>query len=211
MPASTPRRLTRRGLFVAATAAVGAVALSACSSDDSGLAEQADSADGKGYISGDGTVTEYREDERGEPVVFSGKLFTGEEVTGESLRGAPAVVNFWYAGCAPCRAEAPHLRALHDEFGDGVGFLGVNLRDERGTAEAFERNFGIDYPSIEDRAGGVLMDLSNFVPAQAVPTTLVLDPEGRVSARVLGQIDESVLRTLIDDVLPGGGSGSGDE
>ncbi|WP_129656532.1 TlpA family protein disulfide reductase [Rothia halotolerans] len=204
MPASSPRRLTRRGLLTAAGVA-GLAALTACSSDDSGLAEQADSADDKGYISGDGTVTEYGEEERGEPVEFSGTLFTGEEMTGESLRGQPAVVNFWYAGCAPCRAEAPHLRALHEEYADRVGFLGVNLRDERGTAEAFERTFGIDYPSIEDRDGGVLMDLSNFVPAQAVPTTLVLDVEGRVSARVLGQIDESVLRTLIDDALPGEG------
>lgn len=200
--------LSRRGLF-AAGSALGLAVLTGCSSSgDDGLADQANAADGKGYISGDGSVTEYPAEERKGSLEFSGKLFDGDELTGASLRGKPAVLNFWYAGCAPCRAEAPHLKTLHDEFGERVSFYGVNLRDEKGTAEAFERNFGVDYPSVEDRAGGVLMSVSDYVPAQAVPTTLVLDDQGRVAARVLGQIDESVLRTLIQDQLGGGSAPS---
>lgn len=197
-------RLSRRGLLTASAGLGLAGLLSACGGGQDGLAEQADAADGKGYISGDGSVTEYQPEERSEPVEFSGPLFEGGEMTGEQLRGRPAVVNFWYAGCAPCRAEAPHLVALHEEFGERIGFLGVNLRDEKGTAEAFERTFSVDYPSIEDRQGKVLLELAEFVPAQAVPTTLVLDAEGRAAARILGQIDESVLRTLLQDALDEG-------
>ena len=201
---ASPAPLSRR-VLIAAAAALGlglAGSLTACSSgESSSLAAQADSADGKGYVSGDGSVTEYEQGERSKPLEFSGTLFNGEKMTAQQLRGKPAVVNFWYAGCAPCRAEAPHLADLHEKYGDRVAFLGVNLRDEKGTAEAFERTFGVEYPSIEDRQGQVLLQMSEFVPAQAVPTTLVLDAEGRVAARILGQVDESVLNTLIQDVL----------
>lgn len=198
MTSSAPRSLSRRGLL-AAGSVLGLAALTACSDKSSGLAQQADAADGKGFVSGDGSVTEYKEADRGKPVEFSGKLFDGTELTGASLRGKPSLLNFWYAGCAPCRAEAPHLKTLHDEFGDRVHFYGVNLRDEKATAEAFERTFSVDYPSVQDQDGGVLMSLSQFVPAQAVPTTLVLDSQGRVAARILGEIDESIVRTLLQD------------
>lgn len=203
MPSSHPNPLTRRGLLSAASV-FGLAALTACSNkDNSDLANQADSADGKGFVSGDGSVTEFKEAERGKPVDFEGKLFDGTVVKGSDLRGKPSLLNFWYAGCSPCRAEAPHLQKLHDQFHDKVAFYGINLRDEQGTAEAFERNFGVKYSSVEDRTGGVLMALSQYVPAQAVPTTLVLDSQGRVAARVLGQIDESVVRTLLQDQVDG--------
>lgn len=203
MPSSSPRHMTRRGLFSVATVAGLAVVTGCSSKDNSDLSDQANSADGKGFISGDGSVTEFSKAKRGDPVSFEGKLFGGQSLTGDQLRGKPSVLNFWYAGCAPCRAEAPHLQKLSQEFGDKVNFYGINLRDEQGTAEAFERNFGIGYPSVEDRTGGVLMALSQYVPAQAVPTTLVLDSQGKVAARVLGQIDESTVRSLVQDQLDG--------
>ncbi|SIL33066.1 thiol-disulfide isomerase-like thioredoxin [Mycobacteroides abscessus subsp. abscessus] len=78
-------------------------------------------------------------------------------------------------------------------------FYGVNVRDERGTAEAFENNFKIKYKSFKDADGKVLYNLSKFVPAQAVPTTLILDAQGRVAARILGEIDSSILKTLLED------------
>ena len=145
-------------------------------------------------------MSEYPEDDRSDPVDFEGALFDGTEVTGEQLRGKPVLLNFWYAGCAPCRKEAPDLVELAQDFEDRVAFYGVNVRDEQATAEAFERTFEIPYPSFEDRDGGVLLDLSKHVPPQAVPTTLVLDSQGRVAARILGIADPSILRTVLDDV-----------
>lgn len=133
---------------------------------------------------------------------FSSTLFSGEEITAEQMQGEPVVMNFWYAACAPCRVEAPDLQALHEEFEpDGVQFLGVNVRDTVATAEAFERNFGITYPSVEDLNGQVLLSMTDYVPPQAVPTTIVLDRQGRVSARILGIAERGTLRSLITTVL----------
>ena len=96
--------------------------------------------------------------------------------------------------------EAPDLKELAQRFAGQVTFYGVNLRDERATAQAFERTFEIPYPSFEDKDGDVLMALSAYVPPQAVPTTLVLDAQGRVAARILGLADRSILETLLADV-----------
>lgn len=198
MSTSFPTRVSRKqALSIAALGTVGL--LSACSSSQDSLAAQADAGDSKGYIAGDGSVTEYAADERGEPVEFESELFDGTVVSAADLRGKPVLLNFWYAGCAPCRAEAPWLNELHASFGEKVAFYGANVRDEKGTAEAFEKNFEVPYPSFRDVTGKVLLAMSKYVPAQAVPTTVVLDAEGRVAARILGQIDKSVLNTLLED------------
>lgn len=175
-----------------------ALALTGCTSKDS-LAQQAQAGDQKQYIAGDGSVTEYQPGKRGNPVEFTGVDYDGGKVTAESMRGKVAVLNFWYAACAPCRAEAPSLTDLAKQFsGQGVQFYGVNVRDEKGTAEAFDRTFNITYPSLNDKGGQVLLGLSAFVPPAAVPTTIVLDKEGRVAARILGLADKSTLKSLIE-------------
>ena len=199
-PSRPAARARARTGLVAVVAALG-LALAGCSTTDDNLAQQANAVGDKGYVAGDGSVSEYAPADRGEPVAFDAEMFDGSSVTAESLRGRPAVVNFWYAGCAPCRAEAPDLVALHGEYKDQAQFLGVNLRDQQATAEAFERNFGVDYPSASDLNGAVLLALSDYVPPQAVPTTLVLDSKGRVAARVLGKADKSTLDALIKDTV----------
>ena len=177
------------------------LALSACAADDP-LAVQADDGDNKNYIAGDGSVTEYAVAERGEPLAITGTGYDGSTVDSTDWAGQVTVVNFWYAACAPCREEAPDLVALHDEFESaGAQFMGVNIRDTKETAEAFERTFDIPYPSLNDQDGGVLLAMTSYVPPQAVPTTLVIDKEGRVSARILGLADKSTLGALIDAAL----------
>jgi thiol-disulfide isomerase/thioredoxin len=109
-------------------------------------------------------------------------------------------MNFWYAGCAPCRAEAPDLLAISKQF-PKVQFVGVNVRDSAATAAAFNRNFKLDWPSIVDaQFGTVALAFTGIVTPAAVPSTLVLDKQGRVSARVLGRIDKSILTTLVQTV-----------
>ncbi|WMY79877.1 TlpA disulfide reductase family protein [Citricoccus sp. I39-566] len=195
------RRTGRRQVLAGLAGLAALPLLAACSSDDP-LAAQAGNADGKNYIAGDGSVLEIAEEDRGEPVQFSSALFSGEPISANDLTGDPAVLNFWYAACAPCRVEAPDLQALHEQFApQGVRFLGINVRDTIATAQAFERNFGITYPSVDDRGGQVLLAMTDYVPPQAVPTTIVLDRQGRVSARILGIAERSTLRTLITTVL----------
>ncbi|MFC3300321.1 Thiol-disulfide oxidoreductase resA [Arthrobacter agilis] len=198
---STRRRpLLRLGVALALSVPVSLV-MTSCAAEDP-LAQQAAAGDGKNYIAGDGSVTEYAADDRGEPVDVTGTLFDGTTVSSTEWDGQVTVLNFWYASCAPCRAEAPDLVSLHDEYApQGAEFYGVNIRDEQATAEAFERSFGIPYQSFEDKDGGVLLDMTQYVPPQAVPTTIVLDKEGRVAARILGLADRSTLKALITDAL----------
>ena len=192
--------MSRRSLLAAGGAAL-TVALTACSGKDS-LAQQANAGDNKNYIAGDGSVTEYGASDRKDPVQFKGKLFDGTEIDAANFPGKVTVLNFWYAACAPCRLEAPDLQALNTELApQGVEFMGVNVRDEQPTAEAFERNFGLTYPSIVDKDGGVLLALTKFVPPASVPTTLVLDKKGRVSARILGVADKGTLKALLVTAL----------
>ena len=194
------RLLLKLGMALAFTVPVSLVATS-CAAEDP-LAQQAAAGDGKNYIAGDGSVTEYAEADRGEPVEVSGTLFGGTPVSSAEWNGQVTVLNFWYASCAPCREEAPDLVSLHDEYEpQGAAFYGVNIRDEQATAEAFERSFAIPYESFNDKDGGVLLDMTQYVPPQAVPTTIVLDREGRVSARILGLADRSTLKALISDAL----------
>lgn len=179
-----------------------ALLLSGCST--SSLSAQYEEGSNKGYISADGTVAEWPEAERGDPVDFTGVTETGETLTASDYRGSVVVLNFWYAGCPPCRAEAPDLQELNEAYaGQKVAFVGVNVRDQASTALSFSEEFGITYPSIvdvEDKAASLA--LAGRAAPNAVPTTVVLDAEGRPAARILGQIpSKSVLNTLIKDTL----------
>ncbi len=184
--------------LIAAT--VAGLLLTGCSANDP-LAEQFKAGDNKNYIAGDGTVTEFAKENRGRSVSWSGQISDGRTLSSEAIAGTAVVMNFWYAGCAPCRAEAPDLQQLSEQFKD-VQFVGVNVRDSAPTAAAFERKFGVTYPSILDAAtGDVVLAFTGVVTPQAVPTTLVIDKQGKVSARVLGRIDPSTLKALIQTVV----------
>ncbi|WP_210480199.1 TlpA disulfide reductase family protein [Naasia sp. SYSU D00948] len=189
--------------FLAALALVlAAVSLAGCGSDP--LAEQYREGSGKEYIAGDGTVETYAAGQREAPRAFSGETEQGGSISSAELAGTVTVLNFWYASCPPCRAEAPDLQALAEQFEpDGVRFVGVNTRDEAGTASAFAETFGITYPSILDyRDAAVQLAFSEAIPPNAVPTTLVLDHEGRIAARILGQVTEpGILKAIISDTV----------
>lgn len=194
-------------LKVAAALATGAVvvgALAGCSSDP--LAEQYLAGDNKNYIAGDGSVTEIALSNRGKPVEFKGVIETGATVTSAQYRGHVLVVNFWYAGCAPCRAEAADLEKVYlASKAGGTSFLGVNVRDQAATIVSFNEKFGVTYPSIVDSNSALQLAFSTDVPPNAVPTTLVIDAQGRVAARILGQLrDASILQTLVNDVAKEG-------
>ncbi|SFN38957.1 TlpA family protein disulfide reductase [Mycetocola miduiensis] len=187
---------------VAAITIAAALLLTGCASDP--LAEQYKEGSNKGYIAGDGSVTEIPEGERGEAISFAGTTEYGEALSSEDFAGDVLVVNFWYAACAPCRAEAPDLQELSAEYdGKGAQFIGVNVYDQPDTALSFNESYGITYPSIMDvQDGAVKLAFTGTVPPKAVPTTIILDKEGRVSARILGQLKEaSILGTLISDAI----------
>jgi len=198
------RTRTRTRTVATGVSAALLVALTGCATDSGSLAEQYRAGDGKNYIAGDGRITELAPDERGDPIRFEGPLETGGTVDTADYLGSVLVLNIWYAGCAPCRAEAPDLQAVWEEFeGRGVQFLGVNVRDQATTALAFAETYGITYPSVLDvEEGAAQLALSGVVAPNAVPTTLVIDKQGRTASRILGRLESAgILRSLIETAL----------
>jgi thiol-disulfide isomerase/thioredoxin len=205
---AAPARARRVRLAVALTGAVvAALALAGCSSGSNDqLANQYGKGTTQNYISGDGAVTEVAADKRTAPVTFHAVTDRGDTVSSAALKGKVVVLNFWYAGCPPCRAETKYLDRSYRQFqGKDVAFVGVNVRDEKPTARAFERTFDTPYGSVLDVDHGTMqLALSGSIAPNSVPTTIVLDKQGRVAARILGAVDaSSILDTLVSDELDG--------
>lgn len=199
--ASQAQRLGRRTFLRAAMLGAAVLPLAACVGEEDPLAKQAREGNNKNYIAGDGSVQEYGPESRTEPVEIEAVAYDGQKIDSADWIGQVTVLNFWYAACAPCRIEAPHLVELSKEFDGKAGFLGINVRDEKEAAEAFERTFGIKYPSVQDTQGTIQLAMTKYVPLKAVPTTLVLDKQGRVSARILGVAEKPTLKALINTAL----------
>jgi len=196
------RRTRFARTLVGAVAALSLLVLAGCASDP--LAAQYKDGTDTNYISGDGVYKEYTPDQRQDPVDFEGVSDGGVDISSADYAGEVYVVNFWYASCPPCRAEAADLQSLSEDYAEkGVDFLGVNTYDQAGSAEAFARTYGITYPSILDANDvAVQFAFSKSVAPNAVPTTLVIDREGRVAARWSGMLsDPSILESMIDRVL----------
>lgn len=198
----TPSSLSRRHLLrVGLIGAAVAVGVAGCSSND-GLTQQHDNGTTKNYISGDGTVTEFKPSDRKDPIQFTATTERGKSISRKTYDGQVVVLNFWYASCPPCRLEAPSLQSLSEKYAGKAQFIGVNVRDEADTAIAFERTFKVTYPSVIDAADAkVQLALAGQRGPNATPTTIVLDQKGRVAARVLGEVNESILETLIADTV----------
>lgn len=192
------RKLTR--VIQALAAGAAALLLAACSGAAAPTPTATDGTDA-GYVSGDGSVRTWAAADRGEVVELAGESMAGEPVDIEQWRGDVVVLNFWYAECPPCRKEAPDLAALSTDFAGAAHFLGVNHINEPETALAFERSFDIPYPTLHDGDSAAVASLQEYVSLKAMPTTLVLDAQGQVAARILGMIDKSTLKSLITDTL----------
>lgn len=199
--ASQAQRLGRRTFLRAAMLGAAVLPLAACVGEEDPLAKQAREGNNKNYIAGDGSVQEYGPESRTEPVEIEAVAYDGQKIDSADWIGQVTVLNFWYAACAPCRIEAPHLVELSKEFDGKAEFLGINVRDEKEAAEAFERTFGIKYPSVQDTQGTIQLAMTKYVPLKAVPTTLVIDKQGRVSARILGVAEKATLKALITTAL----------
>ncbi|TDQ54883.1 TlpA family protein disulfide reductase [Actinorugispora endophytica] len=178
-----------------------ALALSAAAAGCAGGVDTGATAADDRYVSGDGSSTLFTPDERQDAPVIEGETLDGEAVSLADYSGSVVVLNFWASWCAPCRAETPVLEEVHAEHQDaGVEFLGVNIKDNRTAAQAFERNQEVGYPSLYDQPGEVPQAFRDTVPPQAIPSTLVIDRQGRVAARVIGATDYDELTGLVEPV-----------
>lgn len=159
-----------------------------------------------GFVSGDGGVTILPVGKRPAAPVVSGPTLGDEKtaLTTKAADGKVLVLNVWGSWCAPCRAEAPDLVKAAAATKDRADFIGLNTRDlDPIPAQAFVRSFGIDYPSIYDPSGKLLLEFSSQLPPSGIPSTLVVDKDGNVAARIIGRTTEATLVGVIDDVVAG--------
>lgn len=176
-----------------------------CSAVLAGCSESVGSSGDTGYISGKGVITVLDESEREQPGEVSGETIEGEPLSLADYAGQTVVVNVWGSWCAPCRAEAPDLVAASEELADdNVAFLGINSRDlDQAAAKAFQRRFEVPYPSIYDQRGVTLLAFKGTLTPNSIPSTVIIDEQGRVAASVLGEVSKSTLLGLVDEVRQG--------
>lgn len=195
MSVRRPVRRVAAGI-VAAVLACGLLAGCSSSGGSSGSGGE------QGFVAGDGSIVVVPPEQRVVAPDLVGTTLDGDTFRLSDHRGQVVVLNVWASWCAPCRAEAPTLAALSTQYADsGVQFVGLDTRDSDVSARAFDAKYGIDYPSVIDRDGQLQLLFSDSLPPQAIPSTLVVDADGKVAARVLGRASESTLRGVIDPLL----------
>ena len=133
---------------------------------------------------------------------LEGTTLDGEPFVLSDLTGKIVVINVWGSWCGPCRAETPDLVRLSHQFADkGVRFVGINTRDNPAAARTFERTFKVPYPSVEDQGGRLLLNFRYIIPTAVVPSSVVIDRDGKVAARVIGRVTYTTLKGLLEDEL----------
>lgn len=134
-------------------------------------------------------------DDRGEALELSGETLGDGQFSTADYRGRVIVINNWASWCAPCRDEMPGIVAFAKANPD-VQVVGLNVEDETAAAQEFATEFGMAFPSVVDADGSLLRTIPG-VPPSALPSTVILDPEGRIAARVIGQTTPQQLDELV--------------
>lgn len=157
-----------------------------------------------GFVGGDGTLTVLPPQDRPLAPLIEGTTLDGEPWSSAEESGTVLVYNVWGSWCSPCRAEAPALAEASRRTSDRAVFVGLNTRDlDKAAPQAFVRAFDVPYVNLYDPDGALLLEFSGQLPASAIPSTLLVDPEGRIAARVIGETTEATLVGLIDDLTAG--------
>ncbi|MFD7551573.1 TlpA family protein disulfide reductase [Streptomyces sp. NPDC059578] len=191
----------RRGRIAVLTAAVtgAALLLTACGSGGT-----SGGANGTNFVASSDGVSTVKKGERAAGPKIDGETLEGERLDVADFKGKVVVLNVWGSWCPPCRAEAPGFQKVAKETkAEGVEFVGINTRDSsKGPAREFEKNFGVTYPSLYDPMGKLMLRFpKGTLNPQSIPSTIVLDREGRVAARALTPLSEENLRKMVDPVI----------
>ncbi|UPK74648.1 TlpA family protein disulfide reductase [Nocardioidaceae bacterium SCSIO 66511] len=159
-----------------------------------------------GFISGDGTITRVDAADREDAPTLEGDDLQGKPVSTDDFAGKTIVVNAWGSWCGPCRKEAPELVEASKRLASkNVQFLGLATKSQAGETTPsqdvqFAQEAGFTFPTIQDYDGEQVLRFVDSMPAPAVPTTWVIDGDGRVAAQVRGETTASTLIGLVEDV-----------
>jgi thiol-disulfide isomerase/thioredoxin len=131
----------------------------------------------------------------------NGETLQGTPINLASYRGKIVVVNYWSSTCVPCQAEAQAFEELSKQYAaKGVRFVGIDERDNRDEAVAFERGNRVTYPSIYDRTDAFVLAFPGAAPS-TTPFTIVLDRQGGIAAKASDSLDYTHLELLLKRVL----------
>jgi len=128
----------------------------------------------------------------------SGRTLAGQELRLAADHGHVVVLNFWGSWCTVCRQEAPALAIAARQFKpSGVQFVGVDVEDNTASAKAYMQQYGLPYPSLNDPGDLIAAEFNQLIPLSALPSTLVISPDGRIAGRVIGAASVQGLRRLV--------------
>lgn len=182
--------------LAAALAVLLGFVLAGCGSGASG------SASGQGFVAGDGSLVLLDPSKRVPAPAVTGQLLDGANFTLAEHRGEVVAFNVWASWCGPCRAEAPDLERVWNEYrAQDFLLVGLDTRDSLAAAQAFVTKFGITFPSVVDTDGQIQLLFADSLPPKAIPSTVLIDREGRVAARIIGPATEASLSGLVDALL----------
>jgi thiol-disulfide isomerase/thioredoxin len=195
--------MLRRTAIRTAAALAAMLMLAACAG--TGADEQTRSAGQVGYPDVARNLTRVPPDQRTElPIVSGPALGSNQTISTQNFRGKVVVINVWGSWCPPCRKEAPDLQGASVQTKDIAQFVGITSKDyDPAPAEAFVRSFKITYPSIYDPTGKVLLAFAGELPPSAIPSTMIIDRQGRLAVRVLSEVSKITLVDMITDVADG--------
>jgi thiol-disulfide isomerase/thioredoxin len=192
----SPRMIAASGVLAVVLAVGGGLA--GCATSSAGTSDQQ-----TGYIAGKGVVTTYAVGHRKLAPAVSGKDLSGSVLSLSQFAGKVVVLNFWASWCPPCRSEAAALQQLStDTSSIGVQFVGVDIR-EYGTSDGahFVATHKVDYPSFADQSTRIALAFrGSGITPETTPSTLVIDRQGRVAARGLGEMTYSKLAPIVQAV-----------
>ncbi|MDR2143927.1 MAG: TlpA family protein disulfide reductase [Treponema sp.] len=104
----------------------------------------------------------------------------------ENYRGKVLFLNLWATWCGPCRAEMPSMEKLYQRFKDkGLEILAVNIQEQKTDVEVFMRRNKLSFPVVLDEDGRIARQYG----VMGIPTSYVLDRQGRVILRLVGSIN----------------------
>ncbi len=154
----------------------------------------------KGFVTGDGVIATLAVDDRESAVVYEGDTLDGDRLGFQDLRGDVVVVSVWGSWCGPCRKEAPAVVGAAADLGSKARFVGINVRDgSTAQARAYERNYGVEFPSLYSPDGQALLAFDGLLTPRAIPSFVILDREGRIAATIVGPLPSQ--QTLVDLTL----------
>jgi thiol-disulfide isomerase/thioredoxin len=192
-------RTRSRAALLTTGAAVAALVLSACGSGGT-----SGGSGGSNFVAGKDGISTVAKGSRAEAPDLSGPTVDGKQLDVKDYKGKIVVVNVWGSWCPPCRAEAPNfVKVAKDTAAKGVQFVGINTRDANiSLAQAFEKQQGVTYPSLYDPTSKLLLRFKKgTLNLQTIPSTIVIDRDGKIAARTLQALSEDKLREMLAPVL----------